>query len=176
MSKYEGINASFRVKRWGYVNEFAIYSFVGWLYETICESIFAHHLVLNRGLLHLPVCPIYGVGAFIFLWIMERLSKQKPLIVFAFGAIVTTAIEYAAALLLESVFNLKLWDYSAWICNFQGRVSLISSLIFGVGCLCAYNFRPKFERYCYGKKWVKAAAIVEIVLAAVDFVTVLSGL
>jgi uncharacterized membrane protein len=176
MSKYEGIDASFRIKRWSYINEFIIYSFAGWLYETVCESIFAHHLVLNRGLLHLPVCPIYGVGAFIFLWIMEHYQKQKPLVVFAFGMIVTTVIEYAAAMLLEGVFNLKLWDYSAWIYNFQGRVSLISSLIFGIGCLCAYNFRPKFERYCYGKKWVRVAAVIEIVLVAVDFVTVLFGL
>jgi uncharacterized membrane protein len=107
---------------------------------------------------------------------MERLSKQKPIIVFAFGTILTTALEYIAALLLEGVFNLELWNYSEWICNFQGRISLISSFIFGIGCLCAYNFHPKFERYCYGKKWIFVTAVIEIILIAADFVTVLFGL
>jgi uncharacterized membrane protein len=41
---------------------FMLYSFVGWLYESILCSVAGRKLV-NRGFLSGPVCPIYGTGA-----------------------------------------------------------------------------------------------------------------
>ncbi len=175
MSKYVKHNAPFKQLIWGYINEFTLYALAGWLYETVCESIFAHTLILNRGYLHLPVCPIYGVGAFIALWIMHRFKRLNTAQVFVGGIIITTVVEYIAALLIEAVLHKPLWDYTPWICNFQGRVSLISSLIFGLGCVGAYKFRPFMEKYCIGKKWLIVTAVIEATATAVDFMLVSIG-
>lgn len=172
MLKYEKPDTPIRVRIWGYINEFTLYAFIGWVYETICESIFAHTLILNRGYLHLPVCPIYGFGAFIALWIMHRFKKLNAFQIFAGGVVITTVVEYIAALIIEAVLHKTLWDYSAWICNFQGRISLISSMIFGLGCLGAYKLRPTMERYCINKKWIRVTALIELAAMAADFIII----
>ena len=41
---------------------FIIYSFMGWIYESTYCTIRKHHWE-NRGFLHGPIVPIYGVGA-----------------------------------------------------------------------------------------------------------------
>jgi uncharacterized membrane protein len=174
MSKSERIK-TFKQNIGGYVNEFTFFALVGWLYETVCESIFAGHLVLNRGLLHLPVCPIYGVGAFIALWLIAIINKKPKLWqVFVYGTVITTVVEYIAALLIEATLHKTLWDYSAWVCNFQGRVSLISSLIFGLGCVGAYSLRPACEKYCREHKWTLVSAAVFALAMVVDLVIVLA--
>jgi uncharacterized membrane protein len=173
MSKSDGI--SFKQNLWGYINEFTLFALVGWLYETVCESIFAGRFVLNRGLLHLPVCPIYGVGAFVALWIMSLLARgNRPKLwqIFLGGVVITTVVEYIAALLIEATLHKTLWDYTAWVCNFQGRVSLISSLIFGLGCVGAYKIRPICEKYCREHRWTGITAVVFAVAMLVDLVIV----
>lgn len=155
-----------------YVNEFTVCSLVGWLYETVCESIFAHGLVLNRGFLHLPVCPIYGFGAFIALFIISRLKNMTPVKVFFGGVMITTVVEYIAALIIETLLHKTLWDYTPWICDFQGRVSLISSLIFGLGCLGAYKLRPLMHKHLTGSKIINVLAVIELVLMIGDFLLI----
>ena len=38
---------------------FVLYSFIGWMYESILCSVAGKKLV-NRGFLNGPVCPVYG--------------------------------------------------------------------------------------------------------------------
>ena len=45
-----------------YVCLFMIYSFMGWVYETMFCTI-KEGRWMNRGFLYGPGCPIYGVGA-----------------------------------------------------------------------------------------------------------------
>ena len=42
-----------------YINEFVVFSFLGWVYESIFCTVRKHHWQ-NRGFLFGPVCPIYG--------------------------------------------------------------------------------------------------------------------
>ena len=160
-----------------YVNEFTIYSICGWLYETVCESIFAGEFILNEGFLrHLPLCPIYGVGAFIALGVMEKIGSLTRMQVFAGGTVITTVVEYIAALILESLLNRRLWDYTPWILDFQGRISLISSLIFGLGCLFALWLRPRCRAYCSKRQWTVYVAALCLLAMLIDFVIVVMGL
>ena len=45
---------------------FVWYSFLGWCMESTYCSIMEKHLI-NRGFLHLPLCPIYGAGVLLSL-------------------------------------------------------------------------------------------------------------
>ena len=108
---------------------FMISSFCGWLYETIYTSIQWEEFA-ERGFLQLPLCPIYGFGAIVLLGLFGRI--KKVLAIFVTGIVVTTLIELVASYVLEYVFHTELWTYRHWPYNFQGRIALGSSILFGV--------------------------------------------
>lgn len=117
---------------------FLLYSFAGWVYESILCSFMQRELV-NRGFLHGPICPIYGTGAVVVLLLLSPL-KGNPLLLFLLSAVTTTTIEYLTAYLLEKLFHLKLWDYSINFLNLHGRVCLLSFVAFGVMCTLMVEF------------------------------------
>ena len=54
-----------------YVFEFTAAGFVGWLYEVAVTWIMFRRFE-NRGMLNLPIVPIYSVGAFILLALLRK--------------------------------------------------------------------------------------------------------
>ena len=106
------------------------YSFVGWAWETMLFTVQEKRFV-NRGFLNGPLCPIYGCGALLLLWVFW--GRTENIWVLFFSALVlTTVLEFLTAVLLEKLFKAKWWDYSMFPLNFQGRISLLSSLVFAV--------------------------------------------
>lgn len=108
---------------------FIISSFIGWLYETIITSIQCNHFA-DRGFLHLPLCPIYGIGALVILLLFSRIKNSFT--VFCAGTLVTTIVELIASYLLEYTLHIRLWSYAGWPLQFEERISLLSSLLFGL--------------------------------------------
>ena len=54
---------------------FIIFSFMGWIYESIYCTIRTHHWD-NRGFLFGPICPIYGTGAVVATLIFNEIFKN----------------------------------------------------------------------------------------------------
>lgn len=108
---------------------FMVSSFCGWLYETIYTSIQWKEFA-ERGFLQLPLCPIYGFGAIVLLGLFGRIKNVVA--IFLAGTIVTTLIELGVSYILEYVFHMELWTYRHWKYNYQGRIALGSSILFGV--------------------------------------------
>lgn len=125
---------------------FLIYAILGWMFEVSYCLIIDGELV-NRGFLHGPYCPIYGFGAIIL--ITQILPRVKSWVGVFFTAIVVCTIwEYFTSWYMETVFGVRLWDYSTYFLNFEGRVCLWNSLLFGVLALAVtYVFQPFFTRY-----------------------------
>lgn len=117
---------------------FTIYSFIGWVCETIYCSIQEKKLV-DRGFLSGPFCPIYGFGGLIVITVLSPFSSNIFLLFFS-SMIVTTAIEYLTGVVLEHIFHTTWWDYSQCKFNFQGRICLTNSLLFGVMCVVGIQF------------------------------------
>ena len=108
---------------------FIIYSFLGWCCETVYCSILQKKFV-NRGFLYGPLCPIYGCGALLVLYLLRDV-RASILPLFLSGMVVTTILEYLTSILLEKLFHMKWWDYSALPFNINGRVCLLNSCEFG---------------------------------------------
>lgn len=104
-------------------------SFGGWLYEEACVWILYHHLY-NRGMLHLTICPIYGFGAW-GMYLMLRKVQNTPLY-FALSVLIASVFEYGCGCMLELLFHHRYWSYADWPLSLHDRISLISSLIFGL--------------------------------------------
>lgn len=115
------------VKLCSYIIEFSVCALCGWLFEEGLELL-VYHAYADRGALHLPLLPIYGFFGLILAALFP--TKTNIPAVFCISAAVTTVLELCSSYLLEH-FGYRLWDYSAWPLHFEGRISLLSSLIFG---------------------------------------------
>ena len=52
-----------------YLLLFSLASCIGWLYEMACVFII-YGYYFDRGVLHLPMCPIYGVGILLLMLVL----------------------------------------------------------------------------------------------------------
>lgn len=109
---------------------FLIYSFLGWVLESIYKSFYEKKFV-NSGFLFGPFCPIYGFGAIIMYLFLDDI-KSKPILIFIIGFTVLTFWEYIVGVFLEKIFHTKYWDYSNNKFNFQGRICLQNSMFWGI--------------------------------------------
>ncbi len=108
---------------------FFIYSFAGWIWET-CFCSFKRKTFVNRGFLNGPIIPIYGIGGTL-VYIMLFKYSTNQVAVFFLGMLLATVLEYLTAVIMETIFHAKWWDYSDYKFNIQGRISLKSSLFWG---------------------------------------------
>ncbi len=118
-------------------------SFIGYLLEVFWCYLGSKKFV-NRGFLCGPVIPIYGLGALLILFCLLR-YYEDPVVVFVFGMIITSALEYFTSFLLEKIFHNKWWDYSNRKYNLNGRICLQNSFAFGILALfIIYVVTPGF--------------------------------
>lgn len=108
---------------------FTVYSFIGWLCESIYCSFFEKRFI-NRGFLTGPICPVYGFGGLLVIWLLTPV-RSNLLLLFAAAVVLTSTLEYITAVVLEKAFHAKYWDYADKPLNFHGRVCLENSLLFG---------------------------------------------
>lgn len=113
-----------------YILYFYIYSFLGWLVESIyCSAL--EQKIINRGFLNGPICPVYGVGALVVILGLYP-YKDNIMAVFLLSIILTSTVEYITGTILEKIFKTRWWDYSKHKFNIQGKVCLLNSILFGI--------------------------------------------
>ena len=108
---------------------FIIYSFLGWVIETIYCSL-AEKRYVPRGFLNGPLTPIYGFGAIGLIFLLQDIKTVS--LVFLSGVVATSFLEYVASYLLELIFDMHWWDYSGDKYNLNGRIKLKNSILFGI--------------------------------------------
>lgn len=126
-----------------------LYSFLGWVYESILVSIQERRPV-NRGFLNGPLCPIYGAGAVLAIVVLTPLRNipAAPVVMFLLSALGASALEYATSWTMERIFHARWWDYSHFRFNINGRICLIGAIIFGVfGIIIVDVAQPWVERW-----------------------------
>ncbi|MDD2496287.1 MAG: hypothetical protein PHE29_13990 [Tissierellia bacterium] len=116
---------------------FFIYAFMGWcaevIYAAVCTGIF-----VNRGFLNGPVCPVYGFGVLIVIYLLTPL-KENLILLFIGSVILTSTLEWLTGCTLENIFHHKWWDYSDVPFNISGYICLKFSLMWGLACLLIMN-------------------------------------
>jgi len=124
---------------------FIIYSFLGWIMESVVRSVIERKLI-NTGFLIGPFCPIYGIGACIMFLFLSGL-KDHIVLLFIVSLLAMSIWEYLVGVLLEKLFNTKYWDYSDHKFNIQGRVCLTNSICWGViGILFVHYIHPFMQQ------------------------------
>ncbi len=107
---------------------FLIYSFLGWMLETILAATEQRRFV-NRGLINGPLCTIYGVP----IVILTIFGQELTLFWLFLGAmIVATVTEWISGHMIERFYHERWWDYSNVKWNLDGYICLPASLVWGV--------------------------------------------
>ena len=109
---------------------FTLYSFLGFLLETAYSRAVGGRED-RKTLWVLPLCPVYGLGACAILLLPESVRRQLPLL-FLFGGLIATTVEYGMAVIYERGLGVSFWDYTGMPGNVQGRVCLPFSMAWGV--------------------------------------------
>jgi len=144
-------------------------SFIGYFLEVFWVYLGSKKLV-NRGFLCGPIIPIYGIGAVLILFCLFR-YYDDPIVVFVFGLIITSALEYFVSFLMEKLFHNKWWDYSELPYNLNGRICLKNSLAFGIlSIIIIYLVAPLFVMFfnLFSFKTWSIIAIVLFILVMLD--------
>ena len=114
-----------------YILYFFFFSFAGWILETVYASVRFRKYISKQTLLRLPLCPIYGIGAVAMIITLYPV-RNSVLLTFCGGFFVASCVEYLVALFYERYFRVSWWDYHGNIGNFDGKVCVKMSIIWGV--------------------------------------------
>ncbi|MCR5762479.1 MAG: putative ABC transporter permease [Treponema sp.] len=154
---------------------FILYSFIGWICEEIWCTVGSRKLV-KRGMLHGPICPIYGFGALSILYMLYP-WRTTFVRLFIASMILTSILEYFTSWLLEKLFHAKWWDYSQMPLNLNGRCCLLNSTAFGIGGIAMEHIMhpavEMFLRLSFFENYMETiSAVLALILSADVLATV----
>lgn len=117
-------------------------SFGAWIMETAYCSSLAGQLV-DRGLLILPFCPIYGLTIGVIDWLIGTpleggilIGKIQPgikrfFLYLGLAILIPTVAEFLTGLFFDGLLGVRLWYYAEQPFNLMGYVCLQVSLLWG---------------------------------------------
>ena len=167
---------------------FFVFSFIGFLYEVILS------IVLNRicdpGFLVGPYLLVYGITIVsVYLLLGSRKNKNgvikimtnhrktnivvTSIIYMLISGGIVTLVELISAFALDVNFNVRLWDYSVMPMNYNGYISIPTSLlwIFVIPIIMNFLFDPIYE--VIKKIPFKVSMVVNILLVIILFVDII---
>lgn len=162
---------------WRLLAYFIIYSFIGFVIETLFALFMYNVLESRQSFLYGPFCGIYGVGAVIMIMFLNKYFNKNNHILFLGGFIVGSVVEYLISLIGELMLNVRWWDYSNRFLNINGRICLLYSIFWGL--LAIYLMRvinPRVDKLINWLKTkininvAKTLTLITIILLFVDCV------
>jgi len=128
--------------------------------------LFNHGVFVNRGMLHGPILPIYGVGGILIIVFLKKF-REHPLKLFISAFILCGVLEYLTSFILEKTLKMSWWNYQGYFLNIKGRVCLEGLLVFGLaGWLATYYMAP-FLNNIFEKISKKTKQFIIIILVGI---------
>ncbi|MBQ9233814.1 MAG: putative ABC transporter permease [Lachnospiraceae bacterium] len=152
---------------------FIVYSFFGWFYESVLCSGLNQKKIINRGIGRGPYCPIYGFGIMFMYLISKNISNF--IIQFLVVMFMSAVYEYILSVVLEKVYGKRVWDYTIYPLNLNGRICFHVCLLFTGISLNLYTWvQPLLERMITSenKGTVLVISMVICTFMAVDIFSV----
>lgn len=159
---------------------FIMYSVIGWIYETVLEVAVYRWGFSNRGVLFGPYCPVYGVGALVFIFTIYPIIKGKTLkkrlflipVIFILCMLIATLLELLTSYLCEAIMGSWPWQtYADYKYNFEARIALSPSIRFGIGgVVFLYIIQPLFEKVInkLNMKYLNIIFLILVLLFGID--------
>lgn len=152
---------------WRILAYFIIYSFVGYIIETIFGIITKGVWESRQSFLYGPFCSIYGLGAAIMILFLHKFSKKYTTLFFG-GFIVGSIVEYLVSWIGELILGVKWWDYSNMPLNINGRICVYFSIFWGFLALYLIaSFNPRIDKFI---NWIKAKISLKALTLSVTLI------
>ena len=120
---------------------FFIYSFAGWVMESV-RGIIKTKKFVNRGFLIGPYCPVYGVGVLLVTLLLQNYINDLP-VLFFLSLLICGILEYFTSFAMEKIFKARWWDYHNRRFNINGRICLETLIPFGIiACIILKYVNP----------------------------------
>lgn len=120
-----------KISIWKILAYFIIYSFIGFVVESLFALINYNVIESRKSFLYGPFCGIYGVGAVVLILALRYFNKNNYTLFFG-GCLVGSIVEYTMSLLGEILFDARWWDYSNRFLNINGRICLLYAIFWGI--------------------------------------------
>ncbi len=156
------------------VNCFFVYSFLGFLFESIIAIIMKQNF--NSGILYGPITPIYGIGVVLIIVISHYFFMnlhlprwRETIIVFFMLVAILTVLEFLGGILIEKFFGIVFWDYSSLPFHIGHYISLEISFLWGfLSILLIYVIKPIIDPML--KEFPPILTILFIILLILDII------
>ena len=154
---------------WRILAYFIIYSFFGYIIETIFGIVTKGVWESRQSFLYGPFCAIYGLGACIMIIFLYKYGKKYNAL-FLGGFIVGSIIEYLVSWIGEMILGVKWWDYSDMPLNINGRVCVYFSLFWGfLSIYLMASLNPKIDKLI---NWIKSKFNIKTLKISTIVVTI----
>jgi len=107
-----------------YLIFFLLFSFIGFVLDSIYTSIEKRKFVRSGYIPYLPLCPLYGEGALLLFLLQKNFGNLPWYYLFLLGFILITAAEYVGGVYSVKILKERLWDYSGLPWNVNGHISV----------------------------------------------------
>ncbi len=142
----------FGLSIWRVMAYFIIYSFIGYVIETLFGFLTMGILESRQSFLYGPFCGIYGIGAVLMIIAMQRVPRKYGWLFIA-GFMVGSITEYVISWASEKFAGITWWDYSYLPFNINGRICLLYSIFWGFLAIFLIKvFNPILDRFM---NWIK---------------------
>lgn len=122
-----------------YIFEFILFSFVGWIIDSLYRSIINKRWI-NAGYFSGSICPIYGFGGVILVFILKTFSELNLIWLLVIASITMILVEYIGGIFSEKVLKVRLWDYSKTTFNIGGHIDALHSFYLVILVVVFYFF------------------------------------
>lgn len=131
---------------WKILYYLIVYSFLGFIIETIYAIFTKGTLESRQSFLYGPFCVVYGIAAIVLIYSLKKYKHQNGKL-FVFGMILGCAVEYFSSLIGEIFLHAIWWDYSNDFLNINGRTCLYYAVLWGVLSIALINWvNPKIDK------------------------------
>ena len=155
------------ISLWRLIAYFIIYSFAGYVVETIFSIFSKGTLESRQSFLYGPFSGIYGIGAIVMILFLRYFNKNNNRL-FIGGFIVGSIVEYTISLLAELILHVKWWDYSDKPFNIAGRICVYYSIFWGFLAVYFMSYvHPKVDKLIEKIKSKISIKKIKIITSAV---------
>lgn len=109
---------------------FVFYSFLGFLLEVGFARVTRSPKRDRKCFYLLPLCPVYGLGALLILWVTGPV-REWPWLAALLAGLAASSAEYLMGLFYQWL-GVAFWDYSHLPLNLGGKVCLFFSLAWAI--------------------------------------------
>lgn len=160
---------------WKLLGYFIIYSFLGYIIETLFALITEGIWESRQSFLYGPFCAIYGLGAVVMILFLQYFNKNK-ITLFLGGVLIGSTTEYLLSFLGDKFLHVVWWDYSDMPLNINGRICLFFSIFWGILAMALVKYiNPKIDdllekiKTKVPVKWLKIIIVAIIIFLIFDF-------